>query len=636
MKQDTSPKVKESKSQEKNRKTLGPVADLERHLPPQWWKSLFNALYLKTDGDVVENEENTRKEVDAILESVPLPRSAKIIDLCCGQGRHVLELGRRGYFHTYGLDQSRYLIRQAKKRAQQANLPVSFHEGDVRRFRLKERNFDLATIMGNSFGYFEQPDEDIEVLQNIRKLLKPGGYLILDVTDGDYMRSNYSPRSWEWIDQNHLVNRERTLSQDGSRLISRELVIHAEKGVLADQFYAERLYTVENLKEILASVGFENIVSKLDIVTESTRNQDLGMMARRVFIICRNPQEAEPEPDVKKIDVTVLLGDPRLPDPVKLNGKFNPEDLDTVMRLKTALKEAKGYRFQYLDNHAEMITRLMHERPALVLNLCDEGFENDPLKELHVPALLEMLKIPYTGAGPVSLGLCYDKAFTRLVAEAIGIPVPMQTIIEPEDNAVRLPSVFPALLKPAKGDSSIGITQKAVVHDANELVSYFNYLREIVPDIPILAQEFLSGAEYTVGVIGNPGIGLEFLPILTVDYSALESDLPPILSYESKWDPDSPYWTNIRYVEAVDLDDENRRKLQDYSALLFERMGCRDYARFDFRGDAHGRLKLLEVNPNPGWCWDGKFNLMAEMGGMSYSELLEKILNAAMLRYGLV
>src|SRR5207344_493292 len=110
--------------------------------------------------------------------------------------------------------------------------------------------------------------------------------------------------------------------------------------------------------------------------------------------------------------------------------------------------------------------------------------------------------------------------------------------------------------------------------------------------------------------------------------------LPRLLPYESKWVPDSPYWSQVGYREAR-LDEETRRKMIDYSNILFERLGCRDYARFDFRADAKGEIKLLEVNPNPGWCWDGKMNIMAGFQGMRYSELLGQILLAAVERLGI-
>lgn len=155
-------------------RTLGPVADLERHLPADWWRTLFNALYLKTDGDVVENDENTAAEVDALIERAALDPGSCVLDLCCGQGRHALELARRGYSHVTGLDRSRTLIRLAKTRARKEGLDVRFHEGDARRFRLPRASFDCVAILGNSFGYFEQEADDLDILQSVARVLRPG------------------------------------------------------------------------------------------------------------------------------------------------------------------------------------------------------------------------------------------------------------------------------------------------------------------------------------------------------------------------------------------------------------------------------------------------------------------------------
>jgi D-alanine-D-alanine ligase len=156
-------------------------------------------------------------------------------------------------------------------------------------------------------------------------------------------------------------------------------------------------------------------------------------------------------------------------------------------------------------------------------------------------------------------------------------------------------------------------------------------LRQTLPDRAVLVQEFLSGAEYSVGLVGNPGIDLVALPVLEVDYSSLDPKLPKILGYESKWLPESDYWTDIQYCESK-VDEETRRNLVHWSTVLFERLGCRDYARFDFRANANGEIKLLEANPNPGWCWDGKFNLMASFEGRSYPDILRMIIEAAQRR----
>ena len=174
----------------------------------------------------------------------------------------------------------------------------------------------------------------------------------------------------------------------------------------------------------------------------------------------------------------------------------------------------------------------------------------------------------------------------------------------------------------------------AVVHSTREFMDYLNKLRTEMPNRPLLVQEFLPGTEVSVGLIGNPGTSLRALPILEVDYSGLEAELPRILGYESKWIPDSAYWRQIAYRNTT-LELAQQRSLVDWSTALFERLHCRDYARFDFRADAKGNMKFLEANPNPGWCWDGKFNLMAGFDGLSYADLLRLIMEAAKERLSL-
>lgn len=614
-------------------RTLGPVSDLERHLPTDWWRTLFNSLYLKTDGDVVENPENTRQDIDLVVRLLSLEPNDRILDMCCGQGRHCLELARRGFQFVTGCDRSRYLIRQGRRRAKHEKLHVSFHEGDARKFRMGGQQFHAILLMGNSFGYFEQPADDEAVLKNLARLLTPNGHLFLDVVDGEWMRDHFEPRSWEWIDDQHFVCRERALSKDSRRIVTREVITHAEKGIIADQFYAERLYTRQQLVDLLESVGYQSIRVHGAVESASTRGQDLGMMANRLILTVQAPKKATPVSPARVPfpEVTVLLGDPKIPDKVKVDGHFNPEDFETIARMKEALNELKQYEFMYLDNHHNLMRTLMTDPPQFVLNLCDEGFRNDPFQELHVPSLLEMLNIPYTGAGPACLGLCYNKGLIDGIAQSLEIPVPMESYIGPDDTLATLPATFPALLKPNFGDSSMGITQNAVVTNAEELLSYIEWMRKTYGPCSILIQEFLSGPEYTVGIIGNSGLTYKVLPILEVDYSGLDPNLPPILGYESKWYPDSPYWSQIVYKRAH-IDGEQRRQLLDYSNILFERLGCRDYARFDFRADANGTIKLLEANPNPGWCWDGKFNLMAGFDGLRYADMLRLILEAAQER----
>jgi D-alanine-D-alanine ligase len=455
----------------------------------------------------------------------------------------------------------------------------------------------------------------------------------MDLVDGAWLRANFEPRSWEWIDENHLVCRERSLSKDRERLIAREVIIHAEKGVLVDQFYAERLYDAGQITTLLERAGFRMVRIHDSVRTESSRGQDLGMMAHRIILSALGPAKKSvgASQAVPFANVTVLLGDASLPDTVKLDGQFGELDFDTIERLKKALGKLTAYEYTYLDSHGTLIRSLLNDPPDFVLNLCDEGYRNDPFKELHVPALLELLDIPYTGSAPTCLGLCYNKSQVRAIAEALDIPTPLESYIGPDDSIATLPATFPALVKPNYGDSSVGITENAVVSSKEELLEYIERVRQTMGRIPVLVQEFLTGAEYSVGVLGNPGLTHRVLPILEVDYSALDPELPRILGYESKWVADSAYWNQIRYVEA-DIPDPVQRRLTDHSVRLFERLGCRDYARFDYRADGNGAIKLLEVNPNPGWCWDGKLNLMAGFAGMTYADLLGEIIEAAQER----
>lgn len=608
-------------------RTLGPVSDLERHLPAEWWKTLFNSFYLKTDGDVVENTTNTVREVDMLLRATKLQAHQSVLDLCCGQGRHSLELASRGFTNVSGIDRSRYLIRLARKRAKQFGLNVRFSEGDARKIRLPESSLDCVVLFGNSFGYFEHQEDDVHVLESIKQVLKPQAKLVLDIVDGSWMRDHFEPRSWEWIDQNYFVCRERSLSSDRSRIVSREVIVHAELGVIADQFYAERLYSYEEISEVLKKLGFRQMTAHGNLQSDSLRGHDLGMMANRLFISAIAPKKPTISLPVQDLETLVIMGDPRLPDKVKKNNQFNAEDLETVKILKKTLKRVKGFKFDYLNNHKTLLRQLSDNPPAFVFNLCDEGFNNNPAMEANIPAMLEMLGVPYTGAGPDCLGLCYNKSAVQAIAARLDIPVPLQTYYSPSDQAISIPSIFPAILKPNQGDGSQGITKEAVVYNAEALIAYADQLREQFPHTPILIEEFLSGPEYSLALIGNPG-SFEVLPVLTVNYSKLPKDLPRILSYESKFMPGTPHWDLIEYEEAT-LDEESYRHMVDSAKLLFERLHCRDYARFDFRTDNHGVIKLLEVNPNPGWCWDGKLNLMAQFRGLTYHELLEAILKAA-------
>jgi D-alanine-D-alanine ligase len=593
-----------TRAQSDDRSTLGPVEVLDEHVPDEWWQDLFGETYLLTDGDVL-SDRITRREVDRFIDRAALQPQDRILDLCCGQGRHTIELARRGYRHLQGLDQSTYLIERAREAATRCEVDIPFHLGDARTLPFEDDAFDVVLLLGNSFGYFDATADDHAVLDEVRRVVKSGGRVLLDITDGDYTRKHFDRRSWEWADDQHLVCRERELADGDQRLVTREIIIDAEHGVKKDQFYSERLYGRRGISRLLQDAGFCNVVFA-SLAGESERNADLGMMAQRFVVTVqapaadsdgasqslnaldelphdsRPPQKASPAASNHQF-IAVVLGDPRRHDETKLGGTFDSDDYEVIDRLRTALSGLSEYECMYFDNHDTLLDDLRTYGDAvdLILNLCDEGFRNNPRQELHVPALLEILDIPYSGAGPQCLGPCYDKSLIRGVAREMGIPVADGYLLHsgaavPDD----LPIPYPVIVKPNAADNSAGMTTDCIATSPGELEHAIQSVRDHVgASRPLLIEEFLTGADLTYGVIGNPAGGFQSLPISEDDYSGLPDDLPPFCGYEAKWIPDSPYWTEIEAVPAV-LPDAIQAQIQSDSHTLFERLGCRDYARF--------------------------------------------------------
>ena len=614
-------------------RTLGPVYNLEEHVASDWWGRIFNSLYLKTDSDVVDDQKITHSEIDQVIGILKLSPQDKILDLCCGQGRHSLEFARRGFLNVTGFDRSHYLIQKAKDRSRSEGIGVKFREGDARKLPFASDTFDAVLILGNSFGYFESLQDDLKVLKEMRRVLKPWGRILLDIADGEFLKRNFQTRSWEWLDNDLFVCRERSLSLDGDRLVSREVVTQVEKGVIADQFYAERLYTQESISRLLAEAKFSSVTFPGQVTPNSQRAQDLGMMEKRILTTAVVRKDWTPlRARRKRVQkhVAVVLGDPKKPDALKPFQIFDDDDFYTIDQMKAALKENSDYRFTYLHNHDTLVRDLMSLAGQVdyVFNLCDEGLNNMPLRELHIPALLESLGLPYTGSGPQCLAFCYDKSLVRGVAREMGIPIPKAFFIKPEDLQFELPFEFPVLVKPNFGDSSFGITMRSYAETPEELINAVQERRgKLGYEKPLLVEEFLTGADLSVGIMGNTPNSYSVLPIVEEDYSDLPPELPRICGYEAKWCPDSPY-RQLRSKPAC-LPADVEKALVTWCIQISERLGCRDYARFDWRVDKEGTPRLLEVNPNPGWCWDGHLAKMGAHSGMSYPELLRAILQAS-------
>jgi D-alanine-D-alanine ligase len=326
----------------------------------------------------------------------------------------------------------------------------------------------------------------------------------------------------------------------------------------------------------------------------------------------------------------VITGDHTLPDPTKWDGRYSDDDLALHEEMREALEGLPGYAFDFVAEHEGLFERLRLDPPDFVLNLCDTGYRNAATQELHIPALLEMLGIPYSGTGPAGMVLCYDKAVVGLVAASLGVPVPRESYLPPGRGLGAIEAFYPALIKPVEGDGSVGITPESVVRTPADAKRQLARIRSEFPGRAMLWQEYLPGPEYGLALVGNPETEFTAFPPLEVDYSRIPRELPPILAFESKTGPETRY--GGLGVRPADLSGAELAELRRSAELLFGRLQCRDYARFDFRTGADGRIKLLEVNPNPAWSSGGKLALMAAYAQTGYAELLGTILDVAVGR----
>lgn len=333
------------------------------------------------------------------------------------------------------------------------------------------------------------------------------------------------------------------------------------------------------------------------------------------------------------LDLVVVLGDPRLDNPYHRNTAQQAHDLHAVERLRGAMTSIAGEdRVRYLNNHDRLLGDLRRADPDLVLNFCNAGFRNQPELQLHVAALIDMLGLPFAGADAECLAVCHDKAGVNAAARQLGIPVPDQSLLRLGGNDV--PQRYPAMLKPNDGSGSIGISTRSIVHDDEQARRQLAALADETSDTQwVTAEEFLDGREVSVAVLGGtqPGDPPYCLPALEVDYRDLPEDLPRIMTQDSKANEESVYWQRLALTPA-ELTEDVRQNVEEHCVAMFDRLGCRDYARFDFRLDDRGVPRLIDANAHPEWGPGGMVATMAGFAEFSYEDLLTRIAHSALAR----
>jgi D-alanine-D-alanine ligase len=267
----------------------------------------------------------------------------------------------------------------------------------------------------------------------------------------------------------------------------------------------------------------------------------------------------------------------------------------------------------------DWIGPLLGRRADVAFNLC-EGVGGSSAHEPHVAAVIELVGLPMTGCGAATLSLGRQKDRVNAVLGAAAVPVPRWTRVGTDERAPAW-DCFPAIVKPAAEDASIGITQRSVVRNAAELDSAIDESRAFGVAI---VQAFMPGRELNVGIVGD-----DILPVAEIDFAGVPERTWPIVSYRAKWETGSDEDLGTVPRCPADLSAREAREVVSTAAKAWRLAGGRGYGRVDLRGDEAGRFHVLEINPHPDLAPSAGLARMGRAHGWSYDDLVLRILALA-------
>lgn len=304
------------------------------------------------------------------------------------------------------------------------------------------------------------------------------------------------------------------------------------------------------------------------------------------------------------------------------------EEMDDI---KAALN-ALGYKtttFNVDSDVHRMMDHLRSEKPDIIFNLV-ESIENDSIQEMNVAGMFELLKIPYTGASPLTLGLLLNKPHVKEILTYHGILTPKFQVFTPGAKInPRDDFRYPLFVKPAHEDASVGIDDASVCYSVADLRKRIRFIHAEFEQAA-LVEEYIDGRELNVALMGykKPLV----LPISEIDFSGLTDDMHKIVSYAAKWMHGTIAFEGTQGVCPAALPPGIEAKVKEIALQCFTLFGCRDYARIDFRLTSDGIPYVLEVNPNPDISDDAGFARSAKAYGYSFQEIVGKIIESALER----
>lgn len=312
----------------------------------------------------------------------------------------------------------------------------------------------------------------------------------------------------------------------------------------------------------------------------------------------------------------------------KRKKKVPKEDREEIFEALEKLGHEPSYYI--LDGRTQSLMGLAKANADLVFNLT-ESYAGDDSKEMHVAAFLDLLDIPYTGAGPHAHMLALDKSIAKKMFAFYGIQSPYfatayrGTLDHAHDIS------FPLIVKPTSEDGSIGIDAAAVVNSVKELMERISYIQTEF-DSPALIEEYIEGREIYAAILGNYE-GAHALPLVELDLSKLPKGVPKIASQDVKFEKDTEVYKLTKSAVAEDLDEETATRLTETALKAYRAVKLRDYGRIDMRLSPKGEVYVIEANPNPWLSGAQEFAMAAKKSGLTYTEMIGEIVDLALARH---
>jgi D-alanine-D-alanine ligase len=300
-------------------------------------------------------------------------------------------------------------------------------------------------------------------------------------------------------------------------------------------------------------------------------------------------------------------------------------DVEDLIREVAEAIESGGHKVVRIGHARNLLNRMGDLGVDIVFNICEGiGSRN---RESEVPVILDMFKIPFVGSDGLTLGLSLDKVTAKKVFACDGVPTPKYFIADKKIGLSRMGSMkFPLIVKPRHEGSSKGISDNSIVSDKKSLKAQINSIVDLYRQ-SALVEEFIRGSEFTVLVIGNETP--QALPPVQIKIAGNLDAGDLVYTSRRLTGPD------IEYVCPAKISKNLDKQLRAVAIKAYQALDCRDFGRVDFRVDAKGRLYVLEINPLPSLSTEDVFPLVAQANGMTYNQLILKIIDIALIRNGL-